>query len=326
MKIGGYEAFTTPLDGRSTPVIYRSLLANPVLRPELSREREAGLDATLIGNITLELTWYHKRTLDQLKVEYANVVGLQPYWANAASTVTDGREATIQIPLVDRPLLRANVGFTYSFNKSRVTSLGDQANTGNLVVGYPIDAEFSRRILGVSDSARARGVVFPEDIIYDTVPRYVGVTAPPRTYSITPTIQLMGGHVRLSSMIDRQSGFVRRGTGCINGLCIEPYLKSTPLLEQARFVSTSGDDLEPGDFTRWREVNVTADVPLRLVRALHFGGATVSLQGRNLALWTKQQYHGPDPESFSKIGISQTIRSSGIPQARAWSFRFDVTP
>jgi len=87
------------------------------------------------------------------------------------------------------------------------------------------------------------------------------------------------------------------------------------------------DFLVPGDFTRWREFNVTVNVPPRFLKLdvlhLRFSSASVSLQGRNLALWTK--YTGSDPETRSAFTFGD-VNSQGVPLDRSWSFRFDINP
>jgi len=219
----------------------------------------------------------------------------------------------------------------YSFTTSNVLGLGNVPESRNgsgtgYAIGYPIGAVFGKTVIGVTDSAIARGIVFPEDVITDSASRYLGVVIPPRTLTFTPTVQLFGGQIRVSTLIDRQTGFLRTSYGCINALCAEPYLPSTPLLIQAQYASRDVTNLEPGDFTRWRELNVTVDVPQRVTQRLHFGHATVSLQGRDLALWTKPRYKGADPESLRTAFGSIINDASGIPQPWVWSFRFDVTP
>lgn len=334
MKLGIVGGGAITLGGQTQSYFYRAALANPLLRPERSRESEYGLDATLLRQVQVGLTWYRRRTQDQLQA-LVNPTGLPVIWGNVSSVAAHGFEATATIPVVSVPNLHADLGFTYAYHTDRVLSLGIAAQKvpyGNgYAVGYPLGAIFGRPILGVSDSAQARGIVFPEDVIRDSVYRFLGVTNPPRSYTLTPTVSVLREHVRLSAVFDRQTGFLiydAYASNCPNnGLCLAPFRTSTPLLIQARYASGSYEDfLAPGDFTRWRELNVTVDIPDRLTHwdALHlrFSRATVSLQGRNLALWTA--YKGTDPESHDQGFASAT--SGGIPQARAWSLRFDLTP
>jgi len=339
MKFGQNFGYATPVEGQNQNVFDRQELANPNLRPERSSETEYGTDLTVLSNVTLNLTWHSRRMNDQL-LNFDNTAGLPPTWVNIGDTKAHGFEATMSIPLVNAAALRADLGLSYSYQTNKVLSLGalseQRSSDGSgLVVGYPVGSLFAvgGRVVGVADTVggRADGIIFEREIVIDTIPRFLGVMNPPRTYTATPTMAVLSGHVRLSALFDRQTEFLRydrRLTECIStASCRGPFVASTPVLDQARFVHAQlVDFLEPGDFTRWREFNVTVDIPQRFLHIdpihLHFSNATVSLQGRNLSLWTK--YHGSDPESRNN-GFDR-VDSNGVPQARAWSFRFDVTP
>ena len=341
MKFGSQTGYAVTVEGRNQNVFERIELANPTVRPERTRETEYGADLTLLADVTVGLTWHSRRTDDQL-LELRNTQGLQRSWANVGDLQARGFEATVSAPLVDARLIRANLAFTYSHHTDRILSLGAMPDfkssygTG-LAKGYPMGSVFVDRhlgkIVGVADTVggHADGIVFENEVVVDTTKDFLGVTNPPNTFTLTPTVALVSEHLRLSAVVDRQTGFVRYdqlAQSCPNsGMCLAPFLTSTPLMEQARYARGYGFDfIVPGDFTRWRELNVTVDVPQRLIRwdliHLRFTSATVSLQGRNLALWTK--YNGSDPESRDREYNSAS--SNGIPQARAWSFRFDITP
>jgi len=203
------------------------------------------------------------------------------------------------------------------------------------VVGYPLGAVFSTPILGVADTVgnHADSIVFPEEIVRDSVARYRGVTYPPRTLTITPSMSLLGGRLRLSTSFDREMSFLVLNTalayGCgTAGTCRAAFDKTAPLMDQALAISgDSYDFLEPGTFTRWREFTATVNIPSRFLRLdfirLRFSQGTISLQGRDLKLWTS--YKGSDPESREGFWNNDPV-ANGIPQTRTWSFRFDITP
>jgi len=333
MKLGQVYGYATPVEGQSHTIFGRSSLANPLLRPERTREAEYGADLTMFGGVRAGLSWFTRRTTDELQ-RLSNPTGLPPIWGNVASVRAHGFEATVDIPVADTRYVRANMGFTYAYNTNTVLSLGDakdrkDAFGSGFAVGYPLGAVFGQPIIGVADTVggHADGIIFPQEVVRDSVVRFLGVIVPPRTYTLTPQLSVFNGHVRMSALFDRQTEFLQSdiyAQNCSsNGLCLAPFLTTTPPLIQARFAaSNDADFLEPGDFTRWREMNVTADLPQAWLRIIHFPNATVSLQGRNLALWTK--YHGVDPESRD-LGFS-SASANGIPQARTWSVRFDVTP
>ncbi len=55
------------------------------------------------------------------------------------------------------------------------------------------------------------------------------------------------------------------------------------------------NQIEPGDFVRWRELSVTYRVPDAFAGRLRTEDLSVTLSGRNLAVWTR--YPGTDPEA-----------------------------
>jgi len=339
MKYGEEIGFPVPLEGQTQNAFDRDELANPLLRPEKSRESEFGADITVASDIAIGLTWHSRRVTDQL-LNVSNSASLPRTWTNVGNMKLHGFEATVSIPVVDTRALRADLQLSYSDQRNTILSLGAlserrSSDGDSRAIGYPIGALFSDRprVVGVMDTVGGGpdGIVFSNEIVFDTTHRFLGLSIPPKTYTASPRFSVLGGHVRISSLFDRQTGFLRldrmqrdcRSTA----LCLGPFVKGTSLIDQARYFNAQNVDfLEPGDFTRWREFNVTADVPQRFLRIdpihLHFTRATVSLQGRNLSLWTK--YHGTDPESRNNGFIS--VESNGVPQARAWSFRFDITP
>lgn len=337
MKLGSLYSGRSTLYNQSVPIFDRGLLANTELRPETAREFEYGADATLFSHAQVGLTWWNKRTHDELSfVQWPT--GLPPQWRNAASVAQHGFEATITVPLVSNRRIDSDLLFNYSHHTSKVLSLGQNVGsplaTSN-IVGYPIDAVFTNAIIDVRDTVggRADGIYEYGEAVYSPT-RFYGVFEPPTTITLTPQIGLFNGSLHLSAAFDRETGFVvmdQLGLYCVaTTTCKAAFDSTTPLLEQAELYSTAGGNpyfLHRGDFTRWRELNLSLSIPTRFLHLdplhLRFSGATISLQGRNLALWTS--YPGSDPESNADPG-QYSFGRSGIPQARSWGFRFDITP
>jgi len=335
MIFGHVENFQVTLDNVTYNTFDRQMLANPDLRPERSREFEYGFDATVFSRAQVQLTWFTRKTLDELNYR-ANPTGLGPIWDNVASVAQHGFEASLTLPVIDASSMRADVQFNYTYNTSKLLSLGDAAPPAGIFpsgVGYPLDAEFGYHSLPVDTVGNtADGIIFPEEVHRDLPYHFLGVANPPHIYTATPTVALWNGSVRASTVFDRETGFLMHdnflNTCASTMTCIAPFVPSTPIDLQAKFVGNSYSDfLSPGDFTRWREMNVTVAIPPRFLRIdplhLRFASASISLQGRNLKLWTR--FSGTDPESRSNPGVFGA-EAGGIPQARAWSFRFDVTP
>jgi len=336
MKLGVVSGGSGLIENQNLNVFDRSELANPNIRPEHSRETEWGSDITLGSATNIGLTWHHRIINDQIAY-YPNTYGLPAGFRNIGDQSAHGFEATATVPLFDLHGVRADMGMSYSVQRNKVLSLGGlpeskQPYPAGQAIGFPTSAVFGERVIGVADTVggHADGIIFRNEVIRDTVFRYLGVTEPPKTLTLTPRVALWNGRIRISSLFDRQTGFVRQddaGRNCVNNaLCSAPFVLGSNVLEQAKHVNLNTEDfIVPGDFTRWREFNVSVDVPQRLLRVdalhLHFSSATVSLQGRNLMLHTA--YRGSDPESHQRL---DNLASDGIPQARSWSFRFDITP
>jgi len=346
MKLGSINGNASIYQNQSQIVYALGSAPSALLRPERTNEGEYGADATFFSRLTMGLTWNRRTTKDFL-FDLVYPVGVPSVWANVGDLKSRGFEATATLTLLDAGSMRSDVVFGYSHSSQIVTSLGNipqnKSSSGRgFAVGYPIDAVFGHRILGVADTVSTGpnhpgdGIILYNEVIRDTAMSFLGVTAPPTTLTITPTLSVFGGRVRLSALFDRETGFIRYNSFAPNcpgsGLCLAPFLTTTPVLIQAKYASGMPEDWwESGNFTRWREFNVTYELPQHLLRLdrlhLGFSRASISLQGRNLALWTK--YDGTDPESVTgNISAPGALsgQGDGVPQARSWSFRFDITP
>jgi len=335
MRLGsiGSNPYHFP-NGQIYNIYDRGMLANPDLRPERSREAEYGTDATLFGGSTnVGVTWWRRRTTDQLQ-QLRDPQGIPARWGNVGTVSASGVEATVDARLFETRMARGSLQFTYSYNTSKLLSLGSEVPVSNgggdeYRVGYPLGSTFDNPIIGVADTVGgvADGIVFPNEIIRDSVTRFLGVFYPPHTFTLTPMVSLFGDRVRLSTMFDRQTGFIVQNAQDPSAFSKALLVKGYPLLQQARYLDYHGF-YEPGDFTRWREFTVSTDLPVRFMHAVFMKRGTINLAVRNLALWTR--YNGSDPESTPGAGgrghSSNIVGATGIPLARSWSISFDFTP
>jgi len=337
MKIGSVLSSQVQIEGTNQNVYSRVALANPFLRPERTHEFEYGVDATLFeGIVQTGVTAYRRRTDDELQVLQLVTGFPGAQWANVGDVSAHGVEATANLNLVRTRLVGFNLGFSYVYQTNKLLSLGAAQNTfsqyGGYAVGYPLGAVFGRAVIGVADTVGGvkDGIIFPEEVTLSPI-EYRGVLTPPHTYTWSPNLTLFQGRIRISTLFDRATGFVQQnpysGAACRdNGLCVGAFLTSTPALEQARY-AVANFEFEPGDFTRWRELSISADLPSRMMRLVRLKHGEVSVMCRNLALWTA--FHGPDPESQPGAGLlpaGGSVGAIGIPNPRVWSFQFHVTP
>jgi TonB-linked SusC/RagA family outer membrane protein len=325
----GYAVQQAVLDGSLTNAYTVNSLGNPELRPEQVREHEFGFDATTFDHrVQLGLTWHGRRTIDQI-VNVALPPGLGNMFTNLGVTTSSGFESQLSARLFESRALSWEIGFLHSSYVTTLRHLGGavarRSPFGGWVEGYPLGARFQRP-LSFKDT-NGDGIISVLEVQFGDTAVYVGQSTPPRSQTITNTVSLLDRRLRLSGLVERRSGFTQVNSGhraqCSSAICRERIDPRTALSQQAAGIAplALGDYtyIEPGDFTRLREVTLAADLPLAAARALRFSSATVSLQGRNLALWTS--YSGEDPESASPRGFSQ--QEIGIPQGRSWAVRFD---
>jgi hypothetical protein len=333
MKLGAIGSGIVTANGQTNSLFDRETLINPDLRPERSREVEYGADMLLFSRFNTSVAWYNRRTLDELKF-WSNPTGLAGIWRNSASVAQKGFEATVDLPLFSAHGMQGDIRYTFSHNTNKIIRLGDDPPELGYVTrakGYPTDAIFGA-VSTVSDTVGnvADGIAFPEEIGSTLPYKFMGVYNPPNVSTFSPSLSFFNGHIRLTTVFDRETGFLIGddfSASCMSNLtCPAAFDPTTPVLLQAKYRANNYFDwLEPGDFTRWREIGLTMMVPSRFlnIKPLHvgFSSASLSLQGRNIAMWTK--YKGPDPEARLDLVGSN---ASGIPLPRAWSFRFDITP
>jgi len=335
MKLGTISPSQFNVNGLTGTIYARSLLANPLVRPERSRESEFGADATLFGRIDVGVTWYDRRTKDQLSV-VGYPTGLGPQWNNVGDVASNGSEVTIVARLFETPSMRGTLRFTSSFDTNTLLTLGPVGMaTGSVIdgyrIGYPLNSIFDRTVVGAVDTVgnTQDGVVFEREIVYsDSIAQYVGRLTPPRTSTLSPSLELLSGRLRLSALIDRSTGFVIPAIP-VTGQSLATFVKGSSPLAQARALAGCCV-YDPGDYTRWRELTVSTDLPQRLVHAVLLSRGTINFSVRNLALWTKTT--AGDPESIPGQGTSavQSVANNGtylgIAQPRSWSISFDFVP
>ncbi len=319
--------------GAITNVYTINTLGNPNLRPEQVREHEFGFDASALDNrVEVGLTWYRRKTVDQ--IISANLPpGLGTMETNLGLTTGRGFEAQISARPLNTRAVSWSISFLHSFHRTTLQDLGGAAARravfGGWVEGYPLGARFVRPLVGYEDT-NGDGIInqFGGELQFGDTMVYAGESRPPRSQSLTNSVNFFDARLRFSALLERRSGFTQLnslyGGQCANSRCRALVDRTTPLAEQAaagaRNVRGDYDFIEPGDFTRLREVGIAIDLPPLMTRALQLSSGTLSLQGRNLALWTS--YSGADPES-STIG-SLGASALGIPQGRTWALRFDI--
>ena len=296
-------------------------LGNPDLRPERGKEWEAGFEAELFGSLTLDFTYFDKRTVDvivsQPVAPSSGFPGNQ--LRNLGRVDNHGVELAATLRALSRPNVAWEILGQVGTNNDEIRDLGGlpsliTAAGHHNVVGYPIGGIFTRRVVsaernpttGLAMNILCDGGDGQAPIACAQAPFvYIGTPTPKLSGALSNTVTL-GGRLRLYAMVDFKRGSrvqntrdLLRCSGALGaGLCEANYYpeRFTPVeLAEASIsaftLHTSDQYFEDASFVKLREVSATYTFPDRWLRTR----TTFTLAGRELYTWTK--FRGLDPEA-----------------------------
>jgi TonB-linked SusC/RagA family outer membrane protein len=303
---------TTTLLNKDVPAVTFGALGNSDLKPERSREIEAGFDYTGVSNrVTLQVTYYDKKTTDaivQRNLAPSQAAGAAVF-DNVGTVSNKGLEVSLNSRILDFKALRYDATVEASWNKNRLVSLapGIEPFGGfgyQNAPGHPLFSHYWPTMTGYDD-ANHNGIIEPGEVTATSGAVFGGASVPTRTISLNNTIGLFGDKLRLNGLFDYRGGNVMHeistGFACALGPnnCQATHDPNASLREQAKALiggQALGAYWEKGDFVRLRELSATYDLPTALARKLRAKRSSVVLSARNLWLWTKE-FTGADPES-----------------------------
>ena len=322
-----------------TSAVTPNTIGNADLKPERGRETELGFDAEMFGRLGLDFTWYSKKTQDviisQPIAPSSGFSGSQ--FANLGRVDNSGFELLATLQAITRDNFSWEIVGNLARNADVIKDLGGIGGTvlsaGQLtnVVGYPIGAIFTRRIIsadrdpvtGAATNILCEGAG-GAGVACATAPfQYIGTPTPRTTGSVSNTVWL-GKNLRLYGLVDFKRGHRQYNTndalrcsGAVGAqLCRSTYypLEFDPLYLAARNntsfqIGASDQYYESADFAKLRELSATITVPQRYIRG--FSAASVTIAGRELHTWT--DFTGIDPEgSVANPATSPTTGNQGL--------------
>ena len=309
-----------------------SAFGNPDLKPETGSEIELGFDAGMFEErLGIDFTYYNKTTSDMLQS-----VGVAPSLGFIGNKLTNLGEVSnkgLEIALFGRPIQTRNFDWdsrlTYATNENKLVTFGipgrvSENPTGQAygVVqqhreGYPLGGYWvlpaRRDENGVPLVTAAGTAIFAAG---DTARVYAGTPSPKREIGFSNTFTLLR-NFRFYALLDYKGGhhlfnLQERGRCQGNDNCaanMDPRARApqtaadSVLAKELAVRRGTGIDkqwIQKADFTKLREVSLTYDAPGSLTRFIGGRGASLTLSGRNLAIWS--DYPGADPEVSSYGG------------------------
>lgn len=317
---------------------------NQDIRAEKGEEIEVGFDASFLdNNLGLEVTYYSSRTKDAL---ISVPVPASSGWVgtvlrNIGEIANSGLEVAIFGSPIRTPSLTWDATLTLSTNSNEVISLGEGArdtipvgyrNSQRHVAGYPLAGYWTQVPVRNADGS----LVFDADglVVYEDNMKYIGPSAPTREASLTNTFTLLDGNLQFYVFMDYKGGHylfnMARQTAHLDGVSYEAALYNAGLLDEEEWILLTESQnynepfFEKADFVKLREVSVRYTLPESWARAARAKSMSVTLAGRNLAVWT--DYSGSDPEV--NIGGSATFTRAdymSVPMMRNFSASLNFT-
>jgi hypothetical protein len=205
------------------------------------------------------------------------------------------------------------------------------------VPGYPLGAYFDTPY-SYAD-ANGNGIIEPNEITFGSHRVYFGTQYPPTNITLATAVGLFSNRLHISVQVDHRGGLttpdVVGGDRCIyysacQGVA-DPHASLASQAGAQALLASGFQDYagyyRDGSFTRLREVAVTYTLPSAAAHAVRAHEASITLSGRNLAVWTR--YTGADPEVNGSITSSPVLGaysdSGGLPPAQYWLARVNLT-
>jgi outer membrane receptor protein involved in Fe transport len=323
---------------------------NPDLKPERGTELEGGFDIGLFNDrVGLELTYFDKTSRDLIvttPIPVSSGFSSSPA-ANIGTLSNKGVELSAHATLIARRNFAWDVGLQMNTLKNRLETVENVAPINNrrcFKEGIEIAAFCVNRIQNVDTIT---GFI----TVSDTA-EFLGGQLPKREGSLRSTVTLLG-NLRLFAQADGKWDFRIYNFGAefrdrLNGansnsrkavltreelgLSLYEWYRLHPngirLANGTSAGLTNADEdyFEDGSYVRFRELSLTWLVPAAITNRLRLApGSSITLGGRNLALWT--DYTGYDPEVLAvdeAFGGMFRADLFTVPQSRRLFARLNV--
>ncbi len=314
-----------------TPTVTPLNVGNPELKPEVTREIEAGVDASLFNDrVSAELTYYSKVTNDgifsALSSPSSGFPGRQ--FINIGEFSNQGLELALEGAVINRNDLRLNVRGTLATNRNRIEVLGQDAPIPNTAVGqlvgaynvagFPMGSFFYKRIVSATLTAPGSvtnlmceggtnfgdgdGSTVPCDgapTIYHGSPTPTWLSALSADVSwqrwrLAAVAEFQGGHWVSDGNVGGQHVFFNNSRAAVE--------QTDPILVAYRSIGAFGQaGLMKAGFGKIRNVSLSYELPGSWAGLVGASRGSVTLTGANLAtIWRAQERNfgalGQDPE------------------------------
>jgi TonB-linked SusC/RagA family outer membrane protein len=324
---------------------------NPDLGPEQSFETELGVDLGAFNDrYGVEFTYFTGNTkqaiLERQAPPSAGFPGTQLF--NAGQVDRNGLETLIRAQPIRTTNLTLDLTLSVSTNNYNIRSLGGNQRvslSGQIqhVLGYAPGAWWDRRLVSADKDANGRAINLQCDngqggvVACASAPRvFLGNSVPTNEGSLTTGVTLFK-NLRLNGFIDWRRGYKKldgnQRVRCnLFSLCRENYFPRDDQYTAVDLAEIQGGTaftynlIQDASFARLRELSASYTLPSSIAKTFRASRASITVAGRNLALWT--DFKGLDPEaSFNggtRGGAFGQWDQNVLPQLRQFVTTFNL--
>ena len=343
------RTYAATTGGNGASAVTPQSLGNPDLKPERGAEIEVGFDGSFVNErVSAEFTWYQRDTKDGiLSQNVAPSTGFAGQrFINIGGIRSSGVELASRWNALNRQSLNIDFGFNISRNYNKVTDLGDlplprdergrpyiQVGAQRHVIGEPVaswydlkvvkadfDPVTKRAINQVCDNGKGGTTPCLNALGQPIAPRVnLGRHDPSVEGAFNTTVTFFNSW-RAFAQFDFKAGNRTlnnndRARCQVFGQCLanlEPEKYDPVFVAQIQSPNILRHWVyQDASFTRLREVSLAYQLTPRVAELLRARGGSLTLSGRNLALWTN--YGGTDPENFFTLQQFVRLEQAQVP-------------
>ncbi|HEX5180991.1 MAG TPA: SusC/RagA family TonB-linked outer membrane protein [Gemmatimonadaceae bacterium] len=362
-------SLATTFNGQSTKFAGQQLysladaLANPDLKPEITRSDEVGAEIGLFGDrASIDMSYYDKATSNQIiAVPVSPTTGYQEKWINAGKITNKGFEALLNLTPVrtHAGTFEWNTTFSFAMNRSRVDALSPGIETIVLGSSWALNVEARKgqpygALYGYTelrDSATGQLLlsgglpqIGPQKVLGTVQPDWTGgwnnefriknvtlsalldIHEGGSIFSVTNFFGVETG-VLASTLHGREKDWNDPGL-VIKGIDQATGQPNTTVVTTEEYEQSLFEIHQPfvykDSYIKLREVRAGIDVPRSLTGMMHVSQLNIAVFGRNL--WTDTKVPNIDPEFAMQAGNFQGVEFAALPNVKSIGISLQVTP
>lgn len=341
-----------------TPTVTPLNVGNPDLKPEVTREIEAGVDASLLNDrMSVEFTYYNKVTKDGIFSALISPSSGFPgnQFINIGEFSNKGVELAVDGTVINSGDLRFSLRGTLATNKNEIVELGQDAPIPNTsigqlvgaynVSGFPMGSFFYRRIVsatltapgqvtnlmceGGTNFGRGDGSSVPcagAPSIFHGGPTptwltSLGADLTWNRWRLAGIAEFQGGHWVSEGNVGGSHVFFNNSKAAVE--------QTDPILVAYQSIGAFGQaGIMKAGFGKIRNVSLTYEVPGNWVSMLGASRGSVTLTGANLGtIWRAQdgtfgaKAHDPEVRINTPTFVADNNLTNGFTQESWPQFR-----